>query len=249
MVVSDARDVDDADFPPFFAAEKPSKLKHRHILVAYDGQWNTREKIVDYPALQNTNTSTFFVKQTNFPARYMLVAEKVQLEARIQELRETDIPDTAKVVGIGSTFLGEISPLSTDTTQFEISDVILGVLALEPLGLSDRFAFPVMPRDPFKHSEPLRVYVEFYHLSSDELNTAIAIECRIERIKEKGKLDKQKEQLSTSFSFEAFERTTSKIFELDISALVPGDYEFTLSASPEDSKHKKIRQATFRIVK
>jgi hypothetical protein len=216
--------------------------------VTYDSYWNTNEKIVDYPALQNTNTSTFFVKQTNFPTRYILVAEKVQFEIRKQELQETDIPDTAKVVGSGSRFLGEIAPLSADTTQLEISDAIVGVLAPEPVGFTERFAFPVMPRDPVKHSEPLRVYVEFYHLNSDEFNTAINIQCQIKRIKEKGKLDKQKEQLSASFNFEAFESTTSKIFELDISTLIPGDYEFTLIASRENSKHQKIREAAFRVV-
>jgi hypothetical protein len=172
----------------------------------------------------------------------------VQFEIRKQELQETDIPDTAKVVGSGSRFLGEIAPLSADTTQLEISDAIVGVLAPEPVGFTERFAFPVMPRDPVKHSEPLRVYVEFYHLNSDEFNTAINIQCQIKRIKEKGKLDKQKEQLSASFNFEAFESTTSKIFELDISTLIPGDYEFTLIASRENSKHQKIREAAFRVV-
>ncbi len=249
MTVSAAQSNDGLDFTHFFREATMSKYKQRHILITYDNNWDVKDRVINYPAANNLSTSTHSIIQTTDSTNYLLVAEKIFLDARTAKIEESDISDTAKVLGIGTAFLGKIEPLSPDTTSFEVSDLILGIKSPSHIDDALLYPFPVIPKDPVRHSESLQIYLELYHLAASRDNkTAFRLDCDINRIKEKGKSKKKKESLSVSCNFEAYDRNTKKIFELNISNLIPGDYEITLKALDKNSQKSKIRKSMFRIV-
>ncbi|NIV92448.1 hypothetical protein GWN42_06495 [candidate division KSB1 bacterium] len=168
------------------------------------------------------------------------------MDERRAELQESDIPDTAAVIGIGSEFLGEISPLDTDSTQFEMSDLILGVAKPPHVIQSESFPFPIIPKDPLKRSDSLRVYLEFYHL--EDMETNIRLEYEINRVKDKDGSDTKTEVLSKKFDIGVTENNMDTIFIIDLGNLIPGDYELILKASPKKAKTTRTRKASFRII-
>jgi GWxTD domain-containing protein len=244
MAVSTTAAYDDLDFTTFFAEEKSSKFKYRHILLTYDEDWNLQQKLVDYPALKNVNTSLFNLPQPNFASHYTLVSEKVLFDVRRAELKAEDIPDTAKVIGIGAKFLGEIAPLASDSTQLEVSDLILGIETTESLRKALNYPLPVIPRYIFKRLPTMHVYLEIYHLKN---HPTLNLFCEIKRFKEKGKSDKAEEGTEKIFSFDTTDRSMKRTLQIDIHKLVPGDYELLLTVTNKATKHKKTRKAAFRI--
>lgn len=249
MVVSNVQSPGELDFTKFYKEAEKSKYKFRHVLVEFDENWNITEKIIDYPSLKNTNTSTFSINHSAAAANYSLTAERFLLDSRLQQIQESDLPDTTKVLGIGSVFTGHIPPLSNNPASFQISDIIVGSDSPEHLNENLLYPFPVIPGDPVRKVVPLKIYLEFYHLQLDENQKArVSLELEIKRLKDKGKVDKKKEKLTQNLKFDFSENNLPKIFEVDISSLAPGDYQFTLKARDAQSKQTRVRIATFRIL-
>lgn len=244
MAVSTTEAYDDLDFTSFFAEEKSSKFKYRHILLKYGSDWNLTEKVVDYPALKNLNTSLFNIMQESGPSHYTLVSEKVLLDVRKSELELADIPDTAKVIGIGAAYLGEIAPLSADSAQFEMSDLMVGLETTEAVKKELNYPFPVIPRHTFKRMPTMYVYLEIYHLKA---RPTLNLFCEIKRFKEKSKSDKIEESTKKMFSFDTNDRSVRRTLEIDIRKLLPGNYELVLTVTNKATKHKQTRKVAFQI--
>jgi GWxTD domain-containing protein len=241
MAVSTTQTYDDLDFTPFFAEEKSSKFKYRHILISYDDDWMLQQKLVDYPALNNVNTS-FYNLDHQSPSLYALVSEKVVLAERKADLQHSDIPDTAKVVGIGSVFLGSIQPLALDSTKFEMSDLMIGVETTESLRKELKYPFPVSPRYNFNRMPTMQVYFEIYFLQK---NPVLNMSCEIKRFKVRG--GKTEETTERVFNFDTTDHSSKRTLEIDINKLVAGDYELVLIMTNKASKQKITRTAAFRI--
>lgn len=244
MAVSTTQSYDDLDFTTFFSGEKTSKFKYRHILLAHDSGWVTTKKLVDYPALKNVNTSLFSVTQDNRTRSYTLVSEKVLFDVRKTDLETADIPDTAKVIGVATAYLGEISRLSRDTSDFEISDLIVGIETPESVERELSYPFPVIPRYIFKRMPSLQLYLEVYYLQN---RPTLNLLCEIKRFKEKGKSNKVEEATEKMFTFDTTDRSMKRTLEIDIRKLAPADYELVLTVTNKATKNKKIRKVSFRI--
>lgn len=246
MAVSASRDYDDLDFTPFFRKARKTKLKNRHILISYDENWDSIEKRIKYGALSDINTALFDIPYDPKVRHYTLVAEKTLLETRKAEIEEADIPDTAKVIGIGTVFLDEMAPLRSHSSTFEVSDLILGIATPPHVDRSD-YPFPVIPKDPVRRSESLKLYLEVYDLrpQPDE-KTTLSLEYEIRRLKRRGKVDESKERLSGRLSLDVQRRSASKTFPIDLRGLIPGDYRLTLKSV--NSNQNMIRNTSFRII-
>jgi len=234
--------------PVFFKPAKKTKYKYRHILLRYDESWQLKDKHIDYPALKNNNTSIFSLSQNNPVNRYKLVAEKIILDFKKAKLEKTDIPDTAKVIGISSACLGVFTPLSSDSTELEISDLIVGVKSSAELDQSIVYPFPVVPRKPVKQTDSLQVYLELYHLEfNSNLESSLRFDCEIKMVKG-GKINMKRERLSKSFEVQVYDKVLKRTFALDISKLNPGNYEVTIKIIYKKTKQKKVRKSAFRII-
>lgn len=242
MAASANKNVDEDFRPVFFKQVQKTKYKFRHVLLTYDENLTLQDKIVDSPALRNHNTSMFDSLKIKPGNRYRLVAEKIILDVRKARLEKTDISDTAKVIGMSSVFLDKFVPLSLDSSELEVSDLIIGVQTPQRLAQSD-YSFPIIPKDPVRKSDSLKIYIELYN-SSDE-KRSLRFDCELRMVKD-DKVSKQN-KFSQSFQVAASGKKLEKIFSLDISKLVSGDYELTVKVTGKNLKKKKNRKTFFRI--
>ena len=67
-------------------------------------------------------------------------------------------------------------------------------------------------------------------------------------MKEKGKVDKEKEFHSQGLTFEMAEGRLTKTFPIDLINLVPGDYEFVFKITNTQSKEEHERKSYLKIV-
>ncbi|NIV92449.1 GWxTD domain-containing protein [candidate division KSB1 bacterium] len=227
----------DIDHTLFFREARKSKYKQRHFLVVHDEAWHRKERHIGYPAMHNTNTSVFSLQQNSQTDFYTLVAEKTVLEHRSEKLQAEDIPDTASVVGIGTLLLGEVPPLQTDSTRFEISDIVFGVETPGHLDRAEYYPFPVIPKDPVKRSDSLKIYFEAYHLT-----TPVLVEYRIEEKKE------GEDGRAVLTGRVELNRSRENVIDLDVSHLSAGDYILKCSVTSAQTGEKKTRSAAFRVI-
>ena len=241
MAASTNKNVDKNFRPVFFQQAQKTKYKFRHVLLSYDENLTLQAKVVDYPALRNHNTSIFDSLIIKPGDQYRLVAEKIILDVRKAKLEKADISDTAKVIGISSVFLNEFVPLSLDRSELEVSDLIVGVQTPQKLTQSTDYPFPIIPKDPVKKSDSLRIYIELYNISDEK--SALRFDCELRMVKD-DKVAKKK-KLSESFQVDASGEKLKKTFSLDISKLISGDYELTVKITGKNLK--KNRKTFFRI--
>ncbi|MFQ5676175.1 MAG: GWxTD domain-containing protein [bacterium] len=246
ILTASANQTPDQDFRPvFFKRAQKTKYKFRHSLLSYNNNWAPVDDVTEYPAIHNYNTSIFQISANGRRSGYTLVAEKVLLDVRKTKITLADIPDTAKVIGIHSAFLGQLAPLSSDSTSLEVSDLIVGVKT-PPLDQSIDYAFPVTPRDPVRRTDSLQVYVEIYNPTSAS-EAALKIDFDLQGLKN-GMLDKKKKNLAKSFEFAASQSRIGKTFQFDIANFEPGEYRLTLRIRNKKTGKERIRTATFQIV-
>ncbi|MFQ5637143.1 MAG: GWxTD domain-containing protein [bacterium] len=243
--VSTSRDYDDLDFTPYFRQAKKSKFKQRYVLIGYNSEWGLQRRLIDFPALKNGNTAVFDLAYEDSISNYALVAEKTLLGSRKAEIQQSDIPDTAKVIGIGSVFLGEIPPLDNDSTKFEVSDIIIGV-EYPPEFESLKYPFPILIKDPVRRSDDARVYVELYQAGAEGIFPFTArLQYRIDAIDKKGKLKKVGER---KIDFQVNRVNFEKIVPLKLDGLSAGDYQIAVEVIQKSSRQKKSRVSKFRIM-
>jgi len=243
MAASTNKNVDEDFRPVFFKQAQKTKYKFRHVLLSYDENLTLQKKVVDYPALRNQNTSIFDSLKIKLGDRYRLVAEKIILDVRKARLEKSDISDTTKAIGMSSVFLNELSPLSFDRSNLEASDLIVGVQTPQRLAQSMNYPFPIIPRDPVKKSDSLRIYIELYNISDEK--SSLRFDCELRMVKD-DKVAKKK-KLSETFQVDASGEKLEKTFSLDISKLISGDYELTVKITGKNLKKQKIRKTFFRV--
>lgn len=244
-VVSSDEPIDKNFSERFFKPAKKSKFKHRHVLIVYDENQRMLDRMVDYPDVTNYNTSVFSVAH-NSSYMYGVTAEKVILDVRKAELQESDLPDTAKVIGVQSALL-EAEPLVAGSEIFEVSDTIVGTDALPDLADSGVYPFKTMPVDPVKSSS-VQIYWQFYNLKLNSKGKGkLRVEYQLQAIKKKGKVDKKTEFLKRTFEHEFATSDGDYLFTLDISRLKPARYELTLKVTDRQAKTKRVRKSRFRI--
>ena len=243
MAASTNKNVDEDFRPVFFQQAQKTKYKFRHVLLNYDENLTLQEKVFDYPALRNHNTSIFDSLKIKPGDHYRLVVEKIILDVRKAKLEKADISDTAKVIGMSSVFLDEFVPLSLDRSKLEVSDLIVGVQTPLKLAQSTDYPFPVIPKDPVKKSDSLSIYIELYNISDEK--SSLGFDCELRMVKD-DKVVKRK-KLAESFQVDRPGEKLKKVFSLDISKLISGDYELTVKISGKNLKKQKIRKTLLRI--
>ena len=236
----------DKDFGErFFKRAEKTRFKNRHVLVVHDENQRMLDPVVDYPDVHGYNTSVFTVEH-NPLFMYTVAAEKVILDVRKAELQESDLPDTAKVIGVQSALL-EAEPLVAGSEIFEVSDTIVGTDALPDLADSGVYPFKPMPVDPVKSSS-VQIYWQFYNLKLNSKGKGkLRVEYQLQAIKKKGKVDKKTEFLKRTFEHEFATSDGDYLFTLDISRLKPARYELTLKVTDRQAKTKRVRKSRFRI--
>ncbi len=223
-----------------------------NILIRLDNEWNEIDRIADVPVNQYDNTSTFLIEHSDSTLNYILTAEAMpeQLSYTV-----TSSNDTVMMKFAGKEILEKKTPLSTDQTQLEVSDLITGIDIPSNAVLKD-YPFPVLPAKEISKGDSLQVYFEVYHLSlNPEGKANYEVQFVVSKIPEKSFVNmllgrrNPDEVITQTFTFSANSTRSREKSTFDISELKEGSYEFIVEIRDLISNQEKIREGRFIIIK
>ena len=107
-----------------------------------------------------------------------------------------------------------------------------------------------MPAKQIWRNDPLKVYLEVYHLQPNtEGFGQFTIDFGITRLDTKGRVKKKEGEISLTFEFQTTGQTSKEDFSIDVSKLQPGKYQLTARVKNGISSQEKSRSARFAVVK
>lgn len=137
-----------------------------YTLKIFDNQSRVVQQLLNRKAL---NSSTFLVPHQSIYYKCKINCEVFSKnQYTMQKNLSGEQIKINKVVGIGDTQFQIGPPLSTKSDEIELSDMLLG----RRFSKQTLFPFPVMPVTTFNKINPLKVYLEIYHLKPDSSDIA-----------------------------------------------------------------------------
>jgi GWxTD domain-containing protein len=131
----------------------------RHTLIIQDGAYEEVGRVENWVPGDEQGVSTFTVRQVGHALHYTLVAEAFDAPPRADS--------AAEPVAVARTVLADLEPLSIRVDSLEMSDVITGIEIPEGYG-EGTFPFPLLPSRQIWKPDPVKVYLEVYHLALDD---------------------------------------------------------------------------------
>jgi TonB family protein len=153
-------------------------------------------------------------------------------------------------LAVGNTFLPPNAPLDPDPDSLQLSDLMIGHDLGAKFAKSYRPRIPLMPGEVFNRQEPMRAYLEAYHLKLNEDGLGrLSIEFAVHMLDKKGRRAKNEGEISLTFDFDAQGTTSKQDHAIDLSKLEPGHYELSAKVRDAASSQEETRRKRFTLEK
>ncbi|MFQ5631571.1 MAG: GWxTD domain-containing protein [bacterium] len=219
----------------------------KHTLISRNKEFDEIERYEHFPVKHLENAS-FFVVQ-HLPSIHSLTIAAEAWEPKSLQAVPNDTTIKKIVYGIGKQHLPSRFPLPSNPDSLQISDLVLGKMA--PPELDEReFPIPLIPGERFYKSDPLRLYLEVYHLAPDENgNSHFDLDFLVLKLDKKGRPKKKKSKITQVFSFTSASQTSKEHVGIDISNLGKGRYEVHVRITDRLTLQTRTRRAKFEVMK
>ncbi len=221
-----------------------SEYSVQHILKIHDGDYNEIEQIEQYPDVHLDNLSFITFDHVDSTNKYLIVSRAFE-----------EPVDSVKTIHTGRAALKEKTPLNPDPEKLELSDLITGIEIPEEIN-KEHFPYPILPAENIYAGEPLKVYLEIYHLfMGPEGKAQYEIKYQIDKWRPEGWLydvpeyRKREDRIARTAVYESMTRTAKEAIEFDVTSLKAGRYVFTIDVRDMLSGQGKSRSGEFEIRK
>jgi hypothetical protein len=222
----------------------PPPFRLLHTLILRDGDLRELYRFSDELPGSEQNMSVFRLPHIHQRAHFTVSSEAIYEPDTTGRLNNDLFP---QVLALGKESYSVDAPLNRSQRDLELSDLVFGIEMPEDMQI-DGVPVPVIPVDRFVADDPVKMYLEIYHLLVDENGKGHGnIEYLITRYR--GDEKKQKPLISSSFTYQTNGRRGRELVSLDISRLKPGNYEFHVKVTDNLSNSQKSRLARFSIEK
>lgn len=222
----------------------PPPYRLLHTLILRDDGLRELYRLNDQLSGSEQNMSVFRLPHIHQRAHFTVSSEAIYEPDTTGRLNNDLFPD---ILALGKESCLADAPLNRSRRDLELSDLVFGIEMPEDLKISG-IPVPIIPLDRFAADDPVKMYLEIYHLLVDENGKGHGnIEYLITRYRDDEK--KQKPLISSSFNYQTQGRRGRELVSLDISRLKPGDYEFHVRVTDNLSNSRKTRTARFSIEK
>jgi hypothetical protein len=130
----------------------------RHTLIARDAGFDEIGRVSDWQEGQAEDISTFTLRHVDTTLTYTVLAEVFSAGGGRSE---------PVLLASAQTVIENPEPLGTDPDSLEMSDVLTGI-EIPQNYVSDKFQFPILPSRKIWLPDPVKVYLEVYHLALGE---------------------------------------------------------------------------------
>jgi GWxTD domain-containing protein len=217
----------------------PDYVAH-HTLVIRDVEFQEIGRVSETVTPEKGDMSVFVLNHPDERLHYTLLVE-IERDADEARLETSQLPGRAQFeVG---------PPLSTDLGALEMSDVVTGVAPTADEQY-DHMPFPVIPSRTIWWEDPIRLYVELYHLVRDLNGVArYRFDFTIESTSDEGRPPPGSQPVTLSMDLEFLDMTSRDVFDIDISAMPLGAATVTVRATDLQSGHTVERTVPVEIVR
>ncbi|MFQ5536041.1 MAG: GWxTD domain-containing protein [Gemmatimonadota bacterium] len=211
-----------------------------HTLVIRDREFREIGRVAETVTPEDGDMSVFVLRHVPQRLLYSFIVE-VERDAEEARLETSQLP--------ARTSFEVPPPLETDPGRLVMSDVLTGV-APGPDESYPGLPFPVIPSRTIWREDPVRLYVELYHLATDEVRVArYRYEFTIEPVSEGDPAPPGARSVTLSMDLEYRGPTARDVFDIDISALPLGTARVRVRATDLQSGQVAERSIPIEIVR
>jgi len=211
----------------------------RHTLIVRDEQLLEVGRIQERVSSATGDISTFTLRHIPRQLHYTVLGEVVCCGER---------PTTDRRFFPGQAHLLPDEPLSTDPGALEVSDVVTGLPIPDEFDPND-LHFPLVPSRTIWRRDPLRVYLEAYHLrESEEGLHRFRADFRMARWDgEQEIVDESNPPVTLSVDLESAEAWAHRVFDIDVAGLALGTYRLRVTITDLVSGDEIVRYVPLQL--
>lgn len=186
----------------------------RHTLIVRDETLTEVGRLTERVTSARGDVSTFVLRHIPRPLHLTITAETLKEDAVA--------PETGPPFP-GQAHITPRAPLSTDPEVFEMSDLVTGTMPSESLDLSS-LPFPLLPTRRLWRRDPLRLYLELYHLETERGVGQIRADFRVLPLDDDGEIDVSRDPVTLSVDLESNGSTYREAFDMTLRDQEEGRY-------------------------
>ncbi|HSM02988.1 MAG TPA: GWxTD domain-containing protein [Longimicrobiales bacterium] len=217
----------------------------RHTLIIRDRRLEEVGRLVQPLSATRADLSAFVLRHVDEPLHLTLTARTLRISGDAQE-------DTLVA---GDRLPGQVAftpgePLSTDTTRLEMSDLLTGTLVPPEIDAS-ALPYPLLPARKIWIRDPLRVYLELFHMAGDEEGFAVLdASFRVVPLTEDGEDDEDRDPVTLNVTLTPrAARPYRESFDMQLRDQEPGRYRLEVRVRDRIRGDEKLRTTGLELVR
>ena len=220
----------------------------RHALIVRDEQLDEVGRLEQPVDPRTADVASFVLRHVPRPLHLTVTAQTLQEAAA----NEDGTPGADTLVASrrlpGQVHLVPGDPLSTDTTQLEMSDLLTGTPI--PPGLeSPALIYDVLPAQTLWRRDPLRVYLELYHIGRTGGRSDLTARFAVIPLTEEGEIDPDRSSVTLDdVRLEPEGRSYREFFDISLRDQEPGRYRLEVDITDGVRQQTRRRTSELRLV-
>lgn len=221
----------------------------RHALIVRDEKLDEVGRLVQPVDPRRADVATFVLRHVPRPLHLTVTARTLQEAPPGDE--GVPAPDTLVASSRlpGQVHLVPEAPLDPDTARFEMSDLLTGTPIPPGLDL-EGIPFEVLPARTLWRRDPLRVYLELYHLArAPDGGTDVVARFEVVPLTDEGEVDPDRTPIVLDDVRLAPESSTYReFFDIALRDQEPGRYRLEVEVVDRIRDQRRLRTAELRLV-
>lgn len=220
----------------------------RHSLIVRDERLDEVGRLQQPIGPRSADVASFVLRHVPQPLHLTVTAQTYQQAVAAED----GTPPVDTLVASrrlpGQVHLVPGTPLDTDTTQLEMSDLLTGTPI--PPGLeSSALPYDVLPARTLWRRDPLRVYLELYHIGRASGGTALSARFAVIPLTEEGEVDSDRSSITLDdVRLEPEGRSYREFFDISLRDQEPGRYRLEVEITDAVRGQSARRTAELQLV-
>lgn len=212
----------------------------RHTLIVRDETLTEVGRLHERVRSARGDVSTFTLRHLDRPMHLTVTAETLR-DGEVEPAPGPPFPGQAH-------FVPE-APLSTDPEVLEISDLATGVAVPENIDAS-ALPFPLLPTRRIWRRDPLKIYLELYHLALDAQNVGrFRASFRVLPLHDDGEIDRSRDPVTLTIDLESQGATYQESFVIALRDQEIGHYRLEVEVTDLQRGITRTRTAPLEIIR
>jgi GWxTD domain-containing protein len=220
----------------------------RHALIVRDEHLDEVGRLDQPIDPRRADVASFVLRHVPRPLHLTVTAQTLQQAVVDEDGRPTADTLVASKRLPGQVHLVPDVPLNTDTTRLEMSDLLTGTPVPPGLESSD-LPYDVLPAQILWRRDPLRVYLELYHIGQTSGGSNLSARFAVIPLTEEGEVDPDRSSVTLDdVRLQPEGRSYREFFDISLRDQEPGRYRLEVEITDGVRQQTRRRTSELRLV-